>query len=330
MTITNRMIFIAGGTGSWGQELVRQLLAKNAGKIIIYSRGELAQVNMMAKFNDSRIKYVIGDVRDYQQVLKHTKGVDIIFNLAALKHVPICENHPQEAIKTNINGTTNLINASIENKVRKFIMVSTDKAVAPTNLYGMTKAVCEKLTIQANALTKDTDFVCVRGGNVLGSNGSVVPFFIKKIKDTNTVPITDKRMTRFFLTLEDAIHLLFQAVGNSVGGEIFVMNMPSFRIVDLAEILIDVYGNKETKSYVTGIKEGEKIDEILISEHETRNSFVLNDDYYVIFPEINTQREYNHDSLTKVGFKTFSTQNKIENSEVLRQMLEKGGFLCQK
>ena len=330
MTITNRTIFIAGGTGSWGQELVRQLLAKNAGKIIIYSRGELAQVNMMAKFNDSRIKYVIGDVRDYQQVLKHTKGVDIIFNLAALKHVPICENHPQEAIKTNINGTTNLINASIENKVRKFIMVSTDKAVAPTNLYGMTKAVCEKLTIQANALTKDTDFVCVRGGNVLGSNGSVVPFFIKKIKDTNTVPITDKRMTRFFLTLEDAIHLLFQAVGNSVGGEIFVMNMPSFRIVDLAEILIDVYGNKETKSYVTGIKEGEKIDEILISEHETRNSFVLNDDYYVIFPEINTQREYNHDRLTKVGFKTFSTQNKIENSEVLRQMLEKGGFLCQK
>ena len=330
MTITNRTIFIAGGTGSWGQELVRQLLAKNVGYIIIYSRGELAQVNMMAKFNDSRIKYVIGDVRDYQQVLKHTKGVDIIFNLAALKHVPICENHPQEAIKTNINGTTNLINASIENKVRKFIMVSTDKAVAPTNLYGMTKAVCEKLTIQANALTKDTDFVCVRGGNVLGSNGSVVPFFIKKIKDTNTVPITDKRMTRFFLTLEDAIHLLFQAVGNSVGGEIFVMNMPSFRIVDLAEILIDVYGNKETKSYVTGIKEGEKIDEILISEHETRNSFVLNDDYYVIFPEINTQREYNHDSLTKVGFKTFSTQNKIENSEVLRQMLEKGGFLCQK
>jgi UDP-N-acetylglucosamine 4,6-dehydratase/5-epimerase len=328
--VSKKVIFIAGGTGSWGQELVRQLLAKNVGKIIIYSRGELAQVNMMSKFNDSRIKYVIGDVRDYQQVLKHTKEVDIIFNLAALKHVPICENHPQEAIKTNINGTTNLINAAIENKVRKFIMVSTDKAVAPTNLYGMTKAVCEKLTIQANALTKDTDFVCVRGGNVLGSNGSVVPFFIKKIKETNIVPVTDKRMTRFFLTLEDAIQLLFQAVSYSIGGEIFVMNMPSFRIIDLADILMDVYGDINTQCIVTGIKEGEKIDEILISEHETRNSFVLNNDYYVIYPEINTQREYNHNELSKVEFKTFSTQNKVENSEALRQMLEKGGFLCQK
>jgi UDP-N-acetylglucosamine 4,6-dehydratase/5-epimerase len=328
--VSKKVIFIAGGTGSWGQELVRQLLAKNVGKIIIYSRGELAQVNMMSKFNDSRIKYVIGDVRDYQQVLKHTKEVDIIFNLAALKHVPICENHPQEAIKTNINGTTNLINAAIENKVRKFIMVSTDKAVAPTNLYGMTKAVCEKLTIQANALTKDTDFVCVRGGNVLGSNGSVVPFFIKKIKETNIVPVTDKRMTRFFLTLEDAIQLLFQAVSYSIGGEIFVMNMPSFRIIDLADILMDVYGDINTQCIVTGIKEGEKIDEILISEHETRNSFVLNNDYYVIYPEINTQREYNHNELSKVEFKTFSTQHKVENSEALRQMLEKGGFLCQK
>lgn len=328
--VSKKVIFIAGGTGSWGQELVRQLLAKNVGKIIIYSRGELAQVNMTSKFNDSRIKYVIGDVRDYQQVLKHTKEVDIIFNLAALKHVPICENHPQEAIKTNINGTTNLINAAIENKVRKFIMASTDKAVAPTNLYGMTKAVCEKLTIQANALTKDTDFVCVRGGNVLGSNGSVVPFFIKKIKETNIVPVTDKRMTRFFLTLEDAIQLLFQAVSYSIGGEIFVMNMPSFRIIDLADILMDVYGDINTQCIVTGIKEGEKIDEILISEHETRNSFVLNNDYYVIYPEINTQREYNHNELSKVEFKTFSTQNKVENSEALRQMLEKGGFLCQK
>jgi UDP-N-acetylglucosamine 4,6-dehydratase/5-epimerase len=328
--VSNKVIFIAGGTGSWGQELVKQLLERNVGKIIIYSRGELAQVNMMAKFNDGRIKYVIGDVRDYQQVLKHTKGVDIIFNLAALKHVPICENHPQEAIKTNINGTTNLINASIENKVRKFIMVSTDKAVAPTNLYGMTKAVCEKLTIQANALTKDTDFVCVRGGNVLGSNGSVVPFFIKKIKETNIVPVTDKRMTRFFLTLEDAIQLLFQAVTNSNGGEIFVMNMPSFRIIDLADILMETYGDIHTQCTVTGIKEGEKIDEILISEHETRNAFVLNDDYYVIYPEISTQRVYNHGNMIKVGFKTFSTQNKIEEREVLRQMLEKGGFLCQK
>ena len=175
----DKTILIDGGSGSWGNELTTQLLEKEPKKIIIFSRGELAQVNMERKFRNNIIEYVIGDIRDADAVDRlFQRGIDYVFHLAALKHVPVCENQPQEAIKTNINGTINLINAAIKYKVKKFIDVSTDKAVAPTNLYGMTKSVGEKLTIQANNLTNDTDFVCIRGGNVLGSNGSVVPFFI--------------------------------------------------------------------------------------------------------------------------------------------------------
>ena len=318
-------IFIAGGTGSWGQELVKQLLPMQPNRIVIYSRGELAQVNMQRAFNNNILQFIIGDVRDEKAVLRATERVDIIFNLAALKHVPVCENQPQEAIKTNIEGTINLINASVVNHAKKFILVSTDKAVSPTNLYGMTKAVCEKLVIQANCMTKDTDFVCIRGGNVLGSNGSVVPFFINSIKKQNSVTVTDKLMTRFFLTLEEAIGLLFKAVIQSRGGEIFVMNMPSFRIVDLAEILIEYYGDSLTKIKVTGIREGEKINEILISEHESRNTYVVDNDYFVILPSINVNREY--DVNEKVSFSQFSTENNIKDRLCLVKMLNNGGFL---
>jgi FlaA1/EpsC-like NDP-sugar epimerase len=170
----NETILITGGTGSWGNELTSQLLIKNPKKIIIFSRGELAQVNMQRKFENNKLKFIIGDVRDYSAVDNATKNVDYIFHLAALKHVPVCENQPQEAIKTNINGTINIINAAIKHGVKKVIDVSSDKAVAPTNVYGMTKAVGEKLIIQANTLTDKTDFVCIRGGNVLGSNQMVV------------------------------------------------------------------------------------------------------------------------------------------------------------
>ncbi|MCK4528464.1 polysaccharide biosynthesis protein, partial [candidate division WOR-3 bacterium] len=234
----NKSIVITGGTGSWGNELTKQLLEKDPKKIIIFSRGELAQVNMQRKFNDVRIEYIIGDVRDFYAVdrLFFNKQVDYVFHLSALKHVPVCENQPQEAIKTNIDGTTNIINAAIKNDIKRVIDVSSDKAVSPTNLYGMTKAVGEKLIIQANTLTAKTDFICVRGGNVLGSNGSVVPLFIDQIKRFNEITVTDGSMTRFFLTLSEAIKLLFQAVENSVGGETYIMNMPAFFISDLAKV----------------------------------------------------------------------------------------------
>jgi UDP-N-acetylglucosamine 4,6-dehydratase len=324
----DKVILITGGSGSWGNELTTQLLEKEPKKIIIFSRGELAQVNMERKFRNSKLEFIIGDVRDFDVINRVCKGVDYVFHLAALKHVPVCENQPQEAIKTNINGTINLINACIFNGVKKFIDVSTDKAVSPSNLYGMTKAVGEKLTIQANNQTQTTDFVCIRGGNVLGSNGSVVPYFINQIKTQNKITITDSTMTRFFLTLSEAIVLLFQAVENSIGGETYVMNMPSFYISDLAKVLVKYYGDENTTIEEIGIREGEKIHEVLVSDHESKTSYTFNDDYYVILPEIKINRNYSHiDKTKKVSFETFSSSDNIKDEEYLYKLLMNGGFL---
>jgi len=325
-----KRVLITGGSGSWGTELTKQLLERGAKKIVILSRGELAQVVMRRKFNDPRVHFVIGDVRDYSAVdrLLANHEVDYIFHMAALKHVDVCENHPQETIKTNIDGTTNIVNAAIKYKVKKVIDVSTDKAVSPTNLYGYTKAVGEKLCIQANNFTKDTDFVCIRGGNVLGSNGSVVPLFIDQINNSNEITVTVGTMTRFFLTLPEAIHLLFHAAETSVGGETYVMNMPSFYINTLAEVLIKHYGDDFTTIKEIGIREGEKLDELLVSEHEAPRTYVYNDDYYVIKPELNMDRDYSHlDNLNKAHFTKFASSDKPETLNYLYDLLNKGGFL---
>ena len=273
-----KRIFVSGATGSWGQTLIRMLLANyNPAEIVCFSRGELQQVLMQRKFQDPRLKFVIGDVRDYEAVRFAMKDTDIVFHLAALKHVPICEDHPQEAIKTNITGTSNIVNAAIENGVDKVIDVSTDKAVEPLNLYGMTKSVGEKLIIQGNDLSTHTKFVCIRGGNVMGSNGSVIPYFIEQIKSGGPVTITDLNMTRFFLTLEEAITLLFKAAEDSVGGETFVMNMPACYIRDIADVLMETYGQVELKEI--GSKPGEKLDEMLISKHEAQLSYYYDKNY---------------------------------------------------
>ena len=323
----NARILITGGTGSWGQTLTRLMLEKhNPKEIIIFSRGELQQVLMQRKFKNSKIKYVIGDVRDYEAVKFATKNVDYIFHMAALKHVPICEDQPQEAIKTNVIGTTNIVNAAIENRVKKVIDVSTDKAVEPLNLYGMTKAVGEKLIIQANDLTDHTRFVCVRGGNVMGSNGSVIPYFIEQIRNGGPVTITDLRMTRFFLTLEEAIGLLFKAAEESIGGETFVMNMPAAYIKDVADILIDVYGNAEITEI--GSKPGEKLDEMLISKHEAVMSYKYDDAYYVILP-FNPKQPLvdKYNNLEKFSQEEFSSKTFIMQHNDIRQMLKKGNFI---
>lgn len=328
--IKNKTIAIFGATGSWGNELTKQLLEKDPKKIIAYSRGELAQVNMERKFKDSRIEFIIGDIRDTDAVdrLFSNNTIDYVYILAALKHVPVCENQPQEAIKTNIYGTTNIINAAIKYKVKKVIDVSSDKAVDPCNTYGLTKSIGEKLIIQANNLTKDTDFVCVRGGNVLGSNGSVVPLFIDQIKKYNKITVTCGRMTRYFLTLPEAISLLFQATESSIGGETYVMHMPSFYIDNLAKVLILHYGNNTTIVEEVGIREGEKMHELLISKHESCRTKILNKDYYVILPELKINRDYSHlDKAKKVNFEIFSSLDNLKDDIFLRALLDKGGFL---
>lgn len=324
----NAVILITGGTGSWGRELTRQLLEKDPKKIIIYSRSELHQVNMMRSLNNPKIKFVIGDVRDYEQILKATLGVDYIFHLAALKHVPICEEQPEEAIKTNITGTINVIAAAKENKIKKVIDVSTDKAVDPFNFYGMTKAVGERLIINANIDSGKTKFVCIRGGNVLGTNGSVVPFFIDQIKRLKTVFITDKEMTRYYMTQKQAINLLFKAAENSFGGETFVMKMPACKVTDLAEVLIDETTKEKISIKEIGCRPGEKIHECLVSRHEAPSTYKYDENYYVILPQVKIGGlEKKYKNFKKVSFEEYSSNNVLMNKKEIKTMLKNGNFI---
>lgn len=323
-------ILITGATGSWGNELVTQLLQMNPMEIIVYSRSELNQVNMQRAFNNTKLKFIIGDVRDYKALKDATKGVDYLFHLAALKHVPICEEQPYEAIKTNIVGVENIIKASIENQIKKVIDVSTDKSVDPINIYGITKAMGEKLIIHGNTLTDYTKFLCIRGGNVLGTNGSVVPYFIDQVKKFNELTITDERMTRYFLTLKQAIQLLFKAIASSVGGETFVMKMPSYKILDIAKIIANEFGDENCNIKVIGKRPGEKLHEVLISKYEAENSYIYDDDYFVILPQINItglNEHYSNLNLRPMHKEEYSSNDFLLGYDEAKKMLIEGGFI---
>ncbi|KMK96431.1 MULTISPECIES: SDR family NAD(P)-dependent oxidoreductase [Rossellomorea] len=327
---TNKTILVTGGTGSWGNELVSQLLEKNPKEIRIFSRNETSQVLTKQKFeNDPRLTFLIGDVRDKEAVMEAAQKVDYIFHLAALKHVPVCEHQPLEALKTNVMGTQNIIDAAIENEVEKVINISTDKAANPSNFYGFTKAMGEKLIINANVLTDKTKFVCVRGGNVLGTNGSVIHVFKHGIKEKSKIGITDKNMTRFFLTIKDAIKLLFKATYESHGGEIFVMKMPTCKIMDLAQVLIDRYSpDQEVTVEELGIRPGEKLHELLLTEFESHNTIVYDNEYFVILPTIHIEglTEFYKD-FPQVDLDTYSSSDNIINYDQIKSMLKDGGFL---
>ncbi len=281
-------ILITGGTGSWGTELTRQLLASHGpAEIRIYSRGEFAQVRLRRQLNDDpRLKFIIGDVRDYERLRSACEGVNVIFHLAALKHVPVCEENPNEAVKTNIVGTQNVIDAAIQKGVARVVDVSSDKAVDPLNLYGTTKSVGEKLIVAANTLTAGTSFVCFRAGNVLGTNGSVVPLFRNQILRKNALTVTDPGMTRFFGNLNTIISKLLPVVELARRGEILVINMPSLRIGDLASVMASELGNNATRRLTIGVRPGEKKHEVLISHEELARTQRLGRDYFVIHPVI--------------------------------------------
>ncbi|MFC7394376.1 polysaccharide biosynthesis protein [Scopulibacillus cellulosilyticus] len=324
----NSTILITGGTGSWGYELVSQLLEKEPKEIRVFSRNEANQVEMERTFANDKLKFIIGDIRDQDQLLKACEGVDYVYHLAALKHVPVCEYQPYEALKTNVVGTQNVIEAAIYHKVKKVIYISTDKAANPINFYGMTKALGEKLIIHANLLPSKTKFVCVRGGNVLGTNGSVVHVFKNQIKNQGMVGVTDLEMTRFFLTLEEAIKLLFKATDESQGGEIFVMKMPTCRIADLAEVLIEESGKKDVQIKVTGIRPGEKVHEILLSENETQTAVSFGKDYFVILPSINMNNIHNYyKKFPAFKLESYCSKDNLMSKDDIKKMLIKGGFL---
>ncbi len=269
----NQVVLVTGGTGSFGKKFTRILLDEyNPKKVIIFSRDELKQHEMqVGGYNDPRLRYFIGDVRDRERLVRAMHGVDVVVHAAALKQVPACEYNPMEAIKTNIMGTANVVEAALDAGVKKVLTVSTDKAVSPANLYGATKLAAEKLTIQSNAYAagSSTRYACVRYGNVVGSRGSVVPLFLK-MRPTGRVTITDERMTRFWLSLEQGVRFVIHCIEQMEGGEVFVPKIPSTKVTDLARAIAP-----EAKIEIIGIRPGEKLHEMLISEDEARHTIEM-------------------------------------------------------
>ncbi|AIK39471.1 MULTISPECIES: UDP-N-acetylglucosamine 4,6-dehydratase (inverting) [Bacillus] len=282
MDLTGKTILVTGGTGSFGKRFIKKALELGVNKIIVFSRDELKQYEMAQEYTDSRIRFFIGDVRDKARLYRAFAGVDIVVHAAALKHVGACEYNPFEAIKTNIYGAQNVIEAAMDCGVKRVIALSTDKAASPINLYGATKLASDKLFVAANAYAgkKDTRFAVVRYGNVVGSRGSVVPFF-KSIKKTGKIPITDERMTRFWITLDQGVQFVLDNLQRMKGGEIFVPKIPSMKVTDLAKVIAP-----KCKIEFIGIRPGEKLHEAMITEDDARHTLEF-EDYYIIQPEFN-------------------------------------------
>jgi len=283
MNWTEQVILVTGGTGSFGKKFVEMMLVEyHPAKLIVFSRDELKQYEMrVAGFEHPYLRYFIGDVRDVDRLRRAMHGVDIVVHAAALKQVPACEYNPMEAIKTNILGSSNVVEAALDAGVKKVLALSTDKAVNPVNLYGATKLAAEKLLVQSNSYAGGmaTRFSCVRYGNVVGSRGSVVPIFLQQ-KASGKLTITDERMTRFWLTLEQGVRFVIHCIEKMHGGEVFVPKIPSMKIIDLARAIAPGI-NLE----VVGIRPGEKLHEVLISEDESRSTVEM-EDMYVVQPSV--------------------------------------------
>lgn len=292
---SGKRVLVTGGTGSFGHQIVDRLLQEGPAEIRIFSRDEDKQVRMSEEYGMGHqyprkdiLNFVIGDVRNRDSVREAVRGVDIIFHAAALKQVPSCEYHVWEAVQTNVIGAQNVIQAALEENVEKVVAVSTDKAVKPVNAMGMTKSIQEKLFTAANFhnSVKRTVFTCVRYGNVVGSRGSVIPLFKRQIEAGGPVTITDGRMTRFVLTLAEAIDLVFHAAVKGVGGETFVLKIPAALMTDVAEVMMHSLGrSKKIPLEVVGIRPGEKIHEVLVSEAEAVRT-IEDEMSYIILPQI--------------------------------------------
>lgn len=317
-------VLVSGGTGSFGKQFARIMLSDfHPKKLIIFSRDELKQHEMrVAGLDHPSLRYFIGDVRDVDRLRRAMHGVDIVVHAAALKQVPACEYNPLEAIKTNIDGAKNIIDAALDTGVKKVLALSSDKAVSPVNLYGATKLVAEKLFVQANAYSGagPTRFSCVRYGNVVGSRGSVIPLFLEQRK-TGTITVTDRRMTRFWLTLSQGVRFVIQAIERMEGGEVFVPKIPSMRITDLAEAIATGCAVREI-----GIRPGEKLHEVLVSEDEARNTRELGDMFVVQPASAFHQHGLAEGRPLAEGFRYASETNTewLSQSELL-QLAEIGG-----
>jgi UDP-N-acetylglucosamine 4,6-dehydratase/5-epimerase len=332
--LNNKSILVTGGTGSFGKKLIATILKKYApNKVIVYSRDELKQFEMQQIWPDNGIipiRYFIGDVRDLSRLIMAMEGVDIVIHAAALKQVPAAEYNPFEAVKTNIIGGQNVIDAALQCGINKVIALSTDKAAAPINLYGATKLTSDKLFIAANNYKGEHDikFSVVRYGNVMASRGSVIPFFMN-LKSSGVLPITDARMTRFNITLQEGVDFVLKNLRRMHGGELFVPKIPSYRITDIAKAIAP-----ECELEIVGIRAGEKLHEEMITETDALNTIEF-DDYYVILPVGNLARRelvmsssnadnqgklcaygFSYNSGTNTNFLTVEEIKRLINSEV--------------
>ncbi|MFM9279946.1 UDP-N-acetylglucosamine 4,6-dehydratase family protein [Paenibacillus jiagnxiensis] len=326
---TDKIVLVTGGTGSIGSEIVRQVLAYNPKAIRIYSRDESKQFNIQHELKEySNIRYLIGDIRDKQRLSYAMEEVDYIFHAAALKHVPACEYNPMEAVKTNVIGVQNLIEAALENNVKKVISISTDKVVNPTNTMGATKLLSERLISAANFYkgSKSTIFACVRFGNVMGSRGSVIPLFRDQIQHGQPVTVTHREMTRFMMSIPQAAELVLNAAKYAKGGEVFVLKMPILKITDLAECLIESYEQETGLRYSGQIEEigarpGEKLYEELMTLDESERA-VENETMYIIPTVFDTDRPY-YEGFLPAPHQEYSSHTAPQlHKEPLREMLE--------
>ena len=307
----NKSIIIFGGTGSFGHAFLDRILQKHKTfkEIRVYSRDEKKQDDMRKSYSLEKLKFILGDVRDFDAVEKATRGIDFVFHAAALKQVPSCEFYPLEAVKTNIIGTENVLNASISNKVKKVICLSTDKAVYPINSMGISKAMMEKIAISKSLLKQNSTSICVtRYGNVMGSRGSVIPLFINQIRNNKPITITDKSMTRFMMTMDDALDLVIEAFKRGKNGDLFVKKTPAADLSTLVKSLRNIFKKKNLIKFI-GIRHGEKLHETLLNREELSKARETKN-YFIIKPD---QRNLNYDKYFTEGIK--SKKNKDYTSE---------------
>jgi UDP-N-acetylglucosamine 4,6-dehydratase (inverting) len=333
LDLNNKSILITGGTGSFGKMFTKIILDRNPGvkKLVIFSRDEQKHFQMAQEFPESKypaMRYFIGDVRDKSRLKMAFEGIDIVIHAAAMKHVHLAEYNPMECVKTNINGAENVINAALESGVKDVVALSTDKAAAPINLYGATKLASDKLFIAANNIKGDRDirFSVVRYGNVMGSNGSVMPFFLNKKKNGESfLPITDNKMTRFNISLQDGCEMVFYAIEKAWGGEVFIPKIPSYKISDVATAIAP-----ELEQKVVGIRPGEKLHEEMITSSDSYNTVDLGK-YYAILPQKSPYSQYSKDDYKKTfnaidvpnGFSYNSGENSNwETIESLRELVK--------
>jgi len=322
--LNNKNILITGGTGSFGKKAVEIILKKfNPAKLIVFSRDELKQFEMAQQFPDTKyrcMRYFIGDVRDKERLHRAFHGVDVIIHAAALKQVPAAEYNPTEVIKTNIYGAQNVVNAAADRGVKKIIALSTDKAANPVNLYGATKLCSDRLFIAANAFVSGNEscFSVVRYGNVLGSRGSVIPFFLEK-KNQSVLPITDPNMTRFWITLEQSVEFVLKCLELMVGGELFIPKIPSMKITDLAKAICP-----DCKTEIVGKRAGEKLHEIMVSIDDASNTVEFEDYFVIKSPFRNFERRFKGGKEVSKDFEYSSATNPWQLSvEEMREMIKK-------